>query len=243
MKKMLKPTGLLLVGAIFIFSCLMLNALGSEAGLPDLQKEMKKTLSGTMDKPYGSAIGKFKVNGETITLPWSVRSTSALRSKALFLWPLPSREDIALNETGSKRVVSDLTAINTDREREIIYDGSQDCDAGSEDLSNSLEISVTGQETDDRSLNWHDGHVAADSIERAVDKALNRDNKNDLNSNNVTRSGSAALLGNNMVIDVSGISVSAINSVKGGSATATSNILIRPVQIIACPSEVEEKLR
>ena len=55
MKKMLKPTGLLLVGAIFIFSCLMLNALGSEAGLPDLQKEMKKTLSGTMDKPYGSA--------------------------------------------------------------------------------------------------------------------------------------------------------------------------------------------
>ncbi len=59
----------------------------------------------------------------------------------------------------------------------------------------------------------------------------------------MTRSGSAALLGNNMIIDVSGISVSAINSVKGGSATATSNIVIRPVQIIACPSEVEEKLR
>jgi hypothetical protein len=143
----------------------------------------------------------------------------------------------------SKRVVSDLTAINTDREREIIYGGSQDCDAGSEDRSNSLEISVTGQEKDDGSPAWYNGHAAADNIERVVDKALNRDKKYDINSNNATRSGSAAPLGNNMIIDVSGISVSAINSVKGGSATATSNIVIKPVQIIACPSEVEEKLK
>ena len=115
----------------------------------------------------------------------------------------------------SKRVVSDLTAINTDREREIIYGGSQDCDAGSEDRSNYLEISVTGQEKDDGSLAWYNGHAAADNIERVVDKALNRDKKYDINSNNATRSGSAAPLGNNMIIDVSGISVSAINSVKG----------------------------
>jgi len=46
-----------------------------------------------------------------------------------------------------------------------------------------------------------------------------------------------------MNIDVSGITVSAINTVEGGSAVATSNIIIKPVQIIVCSSEVEEKLR
>ena len=34
-----------------------------------------------------------------------------------------------------------------------------------------------------------------------------------------------------MNIDVSGISVTALNTVEGGSAVATSNIIIRPVQI------------
>jgi hypothetical protein len=46
-----------------------------------------------------------------------------------------------------------------------------------------------------------------------------------------------------MNINVNGISVSAINTVEGGSAVATSNIVIKPVQIIISPSEVEEKLK
>jgi hypothetical protein len=50
-------------------------------------------------------------------------------------------------------------------------------------------------------------------------------------------------IGNNLKIDVAGISVSAVNTVQGGSAVATSNIIIKPVQIIICPSEVEEKLK
>jgi len=43
-------------------------------------------------------------------------------------------------------------------------------------------------------------------------------------------------------VDVRDISVSAINTMKGGSAVATSNIIINPVQIIVCPSEVMQKL-
>ena len=49
--------------------------------------------------------------------------------------------------------------------------------------------------------------------------------------------------GNYMNIDVSGITVSAINTVAGGSAVATSNIIIKPVQVIIYPSEVDEKLK
>ena len=50
-------------------------------------------------------------------------------------------------------------------------------------------------------------------------------------------------LGNYMNIDVSGINVQAINTVQGGSAVATSNIEIKPVQTINCSPEVEEKLK
>jgi hypothetical protein len=50
-------------------------------------------------------------------------------------------------------------------------------------------------------------------------------------------------IGNYLSIDVHDISVSAVNTMKGGSAVATSNIIIEPVQIIVCPSEVEEKLK
>jgi hypothetical protein len=46
-----------------------------------------------------------------------------------------------------------------------------------------------------------------------------------------------------MNIEVSGISVSAINTVEGGSAVANSNIVIKPVQIITAPAEVDEKLK
>jgi hypothetical protein len=57
-----------------------------------------------------------------------------------------------------------------------------------------------------------------------------------------TSSAHQALLGNSINVDVHDISVSAINTVEGGSAVATSNIIIKPVQMIICPSEVEAKL-
>lgn len=49
--------------------------------------------------------------------------------------------------------------------------------------------------------------------------------------------------GNFLGIDVSGITVSAINTMERGSAVATSNIIINPVQIIHLAPEVEEKLK
>jgi len=48
---------------------------------------------------------------------------------------------------------------------------------------------------------------------------------------------------NRLDIRVSGISVRAINTVEGGKATATSNIIIEPVQIIQIPCQAADKLR
>ena len=48
---------------------------------------------------------------------------------------------------------------------------------------------------------------------------------------------------NRLDINVRGISVRAINTVEGGSATATSNIIIEPVQRIEVSSQAKDKLR
>jgi len=54
---------------------------------------------------------------------------------------------------------------------------------------------------------------------------------------------SAGYLENRLDITVKGISVRAINTVEGGKATATSNIIIEPVQIIKLAPPAAEKLR
>jgi hypothetical protein len=81
---------------------------------------------------------------------------------------------------------------------------------------------------------------SGDDIEQIVDDAFNNRIGNRKNDGRTEKS---QQIGNNLNIEVSGISVSALNTVKGGSAVATSNIIIRPVQIIVSPSEVEEKLK
>ncbi len=83
-----------------------------------------------------------------------------------------------------------------------------------------------------------------ENIEKKVDDALERGIKNEENNDHTAeRYPKSQRLGNNMNIVVSGITVSAINTVKGGNAVANSNIIIKPVQIIVCPSEVDEKLK
>jgi hypothetical protein len=81
-----------------------------------------------------------------------------------------------------------------------------------------------------------------DNIEGIVDAKLRSCLIDDHRGSSDYRT-STRRLGNNMNIDVSGISVRAINTVPGGKAIATSNIVIKPVQILIYPFEVEEKLK
>ncbi len=232
MNKMLRPTGLKLVGVIFICLCFVLNAQagGMQANLLDLQEELSQFRSASLDQYQGSSIGQLRIAGDTITFPWAARPGMQAH--------LPEREEIAMNGAHSAHEVSDLKAINSIKQRDIIYDETQNGDPESQGLANSLDISVTGQEQ--AKDGWAGADIREDNIERIVDDALNKGMKH---RENDSRSAWSQQLGNNMVIDVSGISVSAINTVKGGNAVATSNIIIKPVQIIVCPSEVEEKLK
>jgi hypothetical protein len=225
MEKMLGPTGRLLVGAVFICLLISPNVLAAEqsSNLPNLQKELKESQFGPLSLNHREWLARQPLP------PCFSPSIS------------PFKEKIALNESHSTRQVSDLKVMNAAKERDIIYDGEQHGGPESQGLVNSLDVSVTGQEktlkvwTDE---SWDDNH-----IDKIVDNALNFRMKNEGKNDQYARGAQLMPIGNNLNIDISGISVSAVNTVLGGSAVATSNIIIKPVQIIICPSEVEEKLK
>jgi hypothetical protein len=224
MEKIQGPTGRL-VGAVFI--CLLISqsvaAAELPSNLPDLRKGLKESQSGPFNQDH-------REWGTGLLHPPDFRPDTS-----------PSKENIALNETDSSEYLSDLTAMNADRERDITYDGEQYGDKKAQGLANSLDIAVTGQGETKKIFpneNWDDSY-----IDQIVDSALSTSTKNEGKNGQLARSAQSQPLGNNLDIDVSGISVRAINTVPGGSAVATSNIIIKPVQIIICPSEVEEKLK
>ena len=225
MEKIQGPIGCLLVGAVFICLLISQSACAAElpSNLPDLQKGLKESQSGSFNQNHRE---------------WGI---GLLHPSDLRPDLMPTKEKIALNESDSSEQVSDLTAMNAARERDIIYDGKQYGDPNAQGLANSLDIAVTGQEETKKIFpneNWDDSY-----IDQIVDSALSTSMKNGGKNGQLARSAKSQPLGNNLDIDVSGISVRAINTVQGGSAVATSNIIIKPVQIIICPSEVEEKLK
>ena len=125
------------------------------------------------------------------------------------------------------------------KKRDIIYDGEQYGDPEIQGLVNFLDIGVSGQGKAKKVWSSEDNSINT-VVDNALNSSLNNKEKNDQMARKSTQ---LQPIGNNLFIDVSGISVSAINTVQGGSALATSNIIIKPVQIIICPSEVEEKLK
>jgi hypothetical protein len=148
----------------------------------------------------------------------------------------PVNEEIALNVTNSKKQVQDIEAINTIKQRTIVYDDVQRSNGVNED--NSLHIEIAGNGQEQQSM-MDLGDDFGNAIEEKVDFAF----ASSVNHKSIDKTGPIQGQVNNLNIDVSGISVRAINTVPGGTAIATSNIQIEPVQIIVQPSEASEKLR
>jgi len=231
----------MLMGATFICLCVMLaSAADMPANLPDLQSELKQSGSVPFGHPEADTMGQLKTAAGTINFPWSTEQNPNMQHHLRDLMPqsLPSRENVVLKGSSSEARVSDLKAINSVKQRDINYDEAQSGDPASQGLSNSLDVSITGQEPAKNDVFGKD--ESGDDIEKIVDNAFNNGTKNKQNDGKTAKS---VQLGNNMNINVNGITVSAINTVEGGSAVATSNIVIKPVQIIISPSEVEEKLK
>jgi len=188
-----------------------------------------------------SPIGQLMLPKDTIYFPWYGREEVGARSPACGGVPpcRPVKEDICMKGSHAQSQVQDLRSMNSVKQRDIVYDEVQRGDEESQDLTNSMDIQVSGGAKGDQSREEY--VFFGNDIENLVDSALASNMNGAYSGKSVSARGSS--FGNNMNIEVSGISVSAINTVEGGSAVANSNIVIKPVQIINVPAEVDEKLK
>ena len=147
----------------------------------------------------------------------------------------PVNEEIDMTGANSKEKVQDIEAINAVKQRTIVYDDVQRGDGV--DKGNSMNIEITGNGQEKQSTMDMDDDLG-NAIEDKVDSAFMSSNQESRDNTGMIRSQV-----NNLDIDVSGISVRAINTVPGGTAIATSNIKIEPVQIIVESSEASVKLK
>jgi len=147
----------------------------------------------------------------------------------------PVNEEKNMTGANSKEKVQDIEAINAVKQRTIVYDDVQRGDGV--DKGNSMNIEITGNGQEKQSTMDMDDDLG-NAIEDKVDSAFMSSNQESRDNTGMIRSQV-----NNLDIDVSGISVRAINTVPGGTAIATSNIKIEPVQIIIESSEASVKLK
>jgi hypothetical protein len=245
MNRMIGPASSILVGATFICLCMLLTAAASEnpSNLPDLQSELKVSQSQSLDHNPVPYIVQPENAKETISFPGALGHGSGLRLPSSNLMPrsLPSEEKTVLDSSHPAKQVSDLKAVNSIKQRDIVYGETQNGNPDAIGLVDSLDVSVTGPSQVEN--DWSVMIGVEDNFEKKVDAALWGMKNEEKNGQTSERYPMSKRLSNNMNIDVSGITVSAINTVEGGSAVATSNIIIKPVQIIVCPSEVGEKLK
>jgi hypothetical protein len=244
MKNLQKPTGIMLVGIILV--CFFLQGLSSAekgSNTPYSIDDIEQFHSDFIHHKGYFVTGELPLSNNEAHNPWSSPGDFGYGTKRPEIMPRqpPVQENIHLSGSHTGSQVGDIKAINTIDQRDIVYDESQTGDSGASDSVNSMGINIVG---DGQPENKLPGKFSEDNIERFVDTILL--SKSDSNKNpgkNPDGGHGGGRTGNYMDITVSGITVSAINTIEGGSAVATSNIIIKPVQIIFYPSEVDEKLR
>lgn len=234
-------TSKLLISAI-VCLCLILGIAAGQipSSCPALDS-ISEFNSNFIQHQQNSPMGQLELPKETIYFPWAGQDNWGLKSSAAGITSScgPSKKRIHMEGSSSRQQVEDLKAVNSVKERDLVYDDVQRGDVRSGGQSNCMDVQVAGGA--ERSQKWKDhAGFEDDDVEYLVDCALT---SNPDNPHNGHASAQGRSLGNNLNIEVSGISVSAINTVEGGSAVANSNIIIKPVQIITSPHEVDEKLR
>jgi hypothetical protein len=233
---MFRPKGVKILVAISICLCLMWLAAADPGDPLSRIKEF-----------HSAFINHDGQIGPSLMKPQLFGRNPELETFSPVLMPhfSPMKEYIVMNNSHPKQQVKNMYALNTNMRRDIVFDDAQSGDAKDKGLKNSLDITISGDvKGESKSNDWLDGSNNDMVIENLVDNAVSSYQYDD-SVYHQSRSGSPTQqrLGNYMNIDVSGINVQAINTVEGGSAVATSNVEIKPVQIINCPPEVEEKLK
>jgi len=240
-----RSTSTLLVGFLLIFFFSGLVSAGPHPYASERLNAFKEISSDICQPQESPKLGQLKIGEETINFPWALRYIPGISSSApssISRMP-PAQDDITVNSSNSTAKVEDLSAINSVKLRDLHYDDSQNGDPEYQGRFNTLGVSVSGKR--DSSGDIRTMKISKNNyIEQLTDKArrLGVPQRNEARDQKFS-SENRVPCGNYLGIDVSGITVSAINTMEKGSAVATSNIIINPVQIIYLAPEVEEKLR
>jgi hypothetical protein len=239
MENYLRPASALIV--IFIFVCLYLmgQSAATPPGISDPLYKIKEFHSGFIshDQKVLSSMQPH-LSDKWMHAPGSSSSDLMPRS-------LPLKQQIAMDRFHPVQQVQNMYALNANTKRDIVFDDTQNGDPMKQYLKNSMNIVISGKGPDETNRNdGLDENSDGNYIEKLVDGAVSPEQRSGSEHyEGLSDSPAHHQLGNYMSIDVSDINVKAINTVEGGSAVATSNIEIRPVQIITYPPEAEEKLK
>ena len=240
MRAKIHPTGPVLVGRLLIcaFSVPGLAGLPLATGETGASKDPFIDISDQRTDKWGI----IESSGDAVYFPWYGRESMTMPTahSAPARSSSSTMEQIELNSSHSAVEVESLTAVNTQGQRDLHYDASspQEGDAEFDGLENSLDISVQGEEEEISDSGLFDA-IPYDSLL----EDLPEDISENVSSGSTFPHNRIRQAGNYLNIEVKDITVSAINTMEGGSAVATSNIVIEPVQIIYCPSEVNAKLK
>jgi len=241
MKRILGPTGAMLVGAAFVFLMLCMSSEAQQLSAPDSLIKMMEFHPNFVDNQQELKAGTPELFGNTTGFPWAFRMLGPNRPDFMPRSE-PVEETISLGGDHPEEQLQDLKAFNAVQKRDIVYSEMQNGSAKSSGLANSLEVCITGKGQDKKEYSEYG--VGDNNLEQFVDNRFHLGPRNGNGDDELSRGNSGSNLpGNYMNIDVSGVTVSAVNTVEGGSAVATSNIIIKPVQLIIYHPEVEEKLR
>jgi len=201
--------------------------------------------SGLLTDQQDAAMGQLDLSSGKVYFPWSDQQKNPAIPASGGIMPVccPAKENINMKGSTSQEQVADLKAVNSIKERNIVY-GDRQVGSADEGIGNSMEVSVVGDADNYQGGGESMGAFGDFGIEKRIDEVLSPypHSVGSTNSRNSQPGFGSQDQRNYMDIDVSGITVTAINTVPNGNAVATSNIIIKPVQIIECPSEADQKL-
>jgi len=188
------------------------------------------------------SLGQLQLSDGTVFFPWAKGERGDRGSSAAGIMSTrrSEKEKIEMGGSHPQQALEDLTAVNSVKERDVVYDGAQNSDADSRIPGNSMDIRVSGKGRDNGHVDEGDSSFG-NGIESVVDDALASSMDGSFAGRSSSAPGGRSSM-NNMNIDISGISASAINTAPGGSAVVNNNIIIKPVQVILVPTDSQEQI-
>jgi len=241
-----KPTGLVLVG--FLTLC-FLSGL-AQADLHHSASDSLNLIAKFESDPVGhgqaSGGGELELAKGVLRFPWATHHVSGSkpflpgRNAEAVISSKSLNDDVFFDQTPGEQGLQKLSALNAANRQDMINEESLGDGPGGQESSRSLNATAVVRADAYERVN---AAVGAGDVKQKSMRDLFIKLREAGASEQASDVGDPNRSGNYLDIDVHGISVQAINTIEGGNAVATSNIIIKPVQTVILSPEVRERLK